>query len=75
MESRSLSRTIPPLMQKPHSLNQADDLDLLSPRERAAEAKAEAEERQKLTWLADSPQQIASRIPNSVFALGQVGAC
>lgn len=50
--------------------HQADDLDSLSAKERAIERRAAAEERAKLVWLAQSPYQIASRVPNSVFALG-----
>lgn len=36
------------------------DVDVLTP-----------EEKSRRRWLSDSPQQLAARIPNSVFALGQ----
>jgi len=44
----------------------------LSPSERALERRAHEEERRKRAWLGDSPSALARRIPNSVFALGQV---
>jgi hypothetical protein len=39
------------------------DVDVLTP-----------EEKSRRRWLSDSPRQLAARIPNSVFALGQAGA-
>ena len=36
------------------------DVDVLTP-----------EEKSRRRWLNDSPRQLAARIPNSVFALGQ----
>lgn len=42
----------------------------LTPKELAQERQAALEERKRLTWLSDTPEQIARRIPVSVFAMG-----
>lgn len=44
----------------------------LTPKELAQERKAALDEQKRLTWLAQTPEQLAGRIPVSVFALGQI---
>lgn len=44
----------------------------LTPGELAQERKAALAERERLTWLSDTPEQLASRIPVSVFAMGHL---
>jgi hypothetical protein len=52
----------------------ADDLEQLTPKEREQERKARLEEMQKRAWMDQSPQQLARRIPVSVFAMAGVAA-
>lgn len=47
-----------------------EDAELLTPAQIAQERKALIEEGSKLAWLADSPKDLAKRIPVSVFAMG-----
>jgi hypothetical protein len=42
----------------------------LTPSELAQERSAALAERARLAWLADTPEQLARRIPVSVFAMG-----
>ena len=44
----------------------------LTPKELAQERKAALEAQQRLTWLSSTPQQLAGRIPVSVFAMGDL---
>ena len=55
-------------------LEQADELEQLTPKEREQERKARLEEMQKRAWMDQSPQQLARRIPVSVFAMAGVSA-
>ena len=42
----------------------------LTPKELAQERKAALEEQKRKAWLTDSPSELASRIPVSIFAMG-----
>ncbi len=44
----------------------------LTPKELAQERKAALDERKRLSWLAHTPEQLANRIPVSVFAMGSL---
>lgn len=44
----------------------------LTPKELAQERKAALEEQKRLTWLSQSAEQLANRIPVSVFAMGNL---
>ena len=44
----------------------------LTAKELVQERKAAMEERQRLTWLHHSAEQLAGRIPVSVFAMGDL---
>lgn len=44
----------------------------LTPKELAQERKAALEEQKRLTWLTQSPEQLAERIPTSIFAMGSL---
>ena len=46
----------------------------LTARELAQERKAALDERQRRTWLSQSAEQLAGRIPVSVFAMGDLAA-
>ena len=46
----------------------------LSPAELAQERKAALAEQERLTWLSHTPEQLANRIPVSVFAMGDLAA-
>lgn len=52
----------------------SEDLEQLTPKEREQERKARLEEMQKRAWMDQSPQQLARRIPVSVFAMAGVAA-
>ena len=49
-----------------------EDEGELTPKELAQERKAALEAQQRLSWLRHSPQELAGRIPVSVFAMGQL---
>lgn len=49
-----------------------EDAEFLTPTQIAQERKALLEERAKRAWMADSPEQLARRIPVSVFAMGDL---
>ena len=51
-----------------------EDQEELTAKELAQERKALQEEQQRLTWLSQSAQQLAGRIPVSVFAMGSLAA-
>ena len=44
----------------------------LTVKELAQERKAALDELQRLTWLSQTPEQLAGRIPVSVFAMGDL---
>jgi hypothetical protein len=44
----------------------------LTPSELAQERKAALAERERLAWLSHTPEQLAHRIPVSVFAMGNL---
>lgn len=46
----------------------------LTAKELAQERKAALEERKRMSWLSDTPEQLAGRIPVSVFAMGNLGS-
>lgn len=46
----------------------------LTAKELAQERKAALDERKRLSWLSDTPEQLAGRIPVSVFAMGNLGS-
>lgn len=50
------------------------DAEELSPAELAQERKAALAEQERLTWLSHTPEQLANRIPVSVFAMGDLAA-
>jgi hypothetical protein len=47
-----------------------EDEEELTAKELAQERKAALDEHKKLTWLSHTPEQLAERIPVSVFAMG-----
>jgi len=49
-----------------------EDQEELTAKELAQERKALQEEQQRLTWLSQSAEQLAGRIPVSVFAMGDL---
>ncbi|WBY02372.1 hypothetical protein PE066_02230 [Ramlibacter tataouinensis] len=51
-----------------------EDEKELTPKELAQERKAALEEQKRLTWLSQTPAQLAGRIPVSVFAMGELVA-
>lgn len=51
-----------------------EDAELLTPKELEQERRAYQDEAQKRRWMADSAQQIARRVPVSVFAMGDLVA-
>lgn len=59
--------------------NEAEDIRIiiedeqeLTQKELAQERKAALEAQQRLTWLKHTPEQLATRIPVSVFAMGDL---
>jgi len=44
----------------------------LTPKELAQERKAALDEHKRLFWLSQTPEQLAGRIPVSVFAMGDM---
>ncbi len=42
----------------------------LTPKELAQERKAALDERKRLSWLSQTPEELAGRIPVSIFAMG-----
>jgi|GEM_PF-5216173 hypothetical protein len=46
------------------------EMELLTPKELEIERKAKLEELKKRSWMTQSAEQIASRVPISVFAMG-----
>ena len=46
----------------------------LTPKELAQERKAALDERKRLSWLSHTPEQLANRIPVSVFAMGGIAS-
>ena len=68
----------------PKNLNPAADLDTivtliedaadLTPKELEQERLAKVEELKKLSWMTHSAEQLAGRIPVSVFAMGDLVA-
>jgi hypothetical protein len=51
-----------------------EDAQELTPKELDQERKAALEERQRRSWLSHTPEQLANRIPVSVFAMGDLVA-
>ena len=51
-----------------------EDQEELTAKELAQERKALQEEQQRLTWLSQSAEQLAGRIPVSVFAMGSLAS-
>jgi hypothetical protein len=51
-----------------------EDQEELTAKELAQERKALQEEQQRLTWLSQSAEQLAGRIPVSVFAMGALAS-
>ncbi len=51
-----------------------EDAAELTPKELAQERKAALDERKRLSWLAHTPEQLANRIPVSVFAMGSLSS-
>ena len=49
-----------------------EDVAGLTPKELEQERKAQMEEIKKRSWMADTAAQLASRIPVSVFAMGDL---
>lgn len=49
-----------------------EDEQELTQKELAQERKAALEAQQRLTWLKHTPEQLAGRIPVSVFAMGDL---
>ncbi len=50
------------------------DEELLTPKEKEQELKAHLEDLAKLRWMQSTPEQLTSRIPVSVFAMGDLVA-
>jgi hypothetical protein len=46
------------------------EMELLTPKELEIERKAKLEELKKRSWMTQSAEQITSRVPVSVFAMG-----
>lgn len=51
-----------------------EDEQELTAKELAQERKAALDEHKRLTWLRQTPEQLAGRIPVSVFAMGDLAA-
>ncbi|MDB5941068.1 MAG: hypothetical protein JWQ13_634 [Ramlibacter sp.] len=51
-----------------------EDAADLTPKELEQERKAQLEEINKRSWMSHSPQQLAGRIPTSIFAMGDLVA-
>jgi len=51
-----------------------EDAADLTPKELEQECQAKAEELKKLSWMSHSAEQLAGRIPVSVFAMGDLVA-
>ena len=49
-----------------------EDEGELTQKELAQERKAQQEAQQRLTWMRHTPQQLAERIPVSIFAMGDL---
>lgn len=49
-----------------------EDEEELTAKELLQERKAALDERQRLTWLSHTAEQLAGRIPVSVFAMGDL---
>ncbi len=49
-----------------------EDEKELTPKELEQERKAALEEQKRLNWLSQSAEELAGRIPVSVFAMGQL---
>lgn len=53
---------------------QIEDEHELTPKELAQERKAALEAHERLNWLRHTPEQLAGRIPVSVFAMGDLAS-
>ena len=49
-----------------------EDASELTPKELEIERKAKAEELRKRSWMTHSAEELAGRIPTSVFAMGSL---
>jgi hypothetical protein len=49
-----------------------EDAADLTPKELEQERLAKMEELKKLSWMSHTPEQLAGRIPTSVFAMGDL---
>ena len=49
-----------------------EDASELTPKELEIERKAKAEELRKRSWMSHSAEELAGRIPTSVFAMGSL---
>ena len=51
-----------------------EDASELTPKELELERKAQAEEIKKRSWMSHSAEELANRIPVSVFAMGSLAS-
>lgn len=51
-----------------------EDAADLTPKELQQERLAQLEELKKRSWMGQTPEQLANRIPVSVFAMGRLGS-
>lgn len=66
------SRNLPP--QQAEVLPLIQDAEELTPRELEQECKAMTEELKNRSWMDHSAEQLAERIPTSIFAMGSIAA-
>ena len=58
----------------PEVLPMIKDAEELTPKELEQECKAMAEELEKRSWMEHTADQLAKRIPTSIFAMGSIAA-
>ncbi|AMO22558.1 hypothetical protein GCM10027034_29700 [Ramlibacter solisilvae] len=59
-------------LQNLENLLTSQEMELLTPKELEIERKAKLEELKKLSWMRQSAEQLVSRVPVSVFAMGSL---
>jgi hypothetical protein len=72
-ETRGMSKKIAlPAADLDDIVTLIEDAADLTPKELEQERLAKVEELKKLSWMAHTPEQLAGRIPVSVFAMGDL---
>ena len=73
-DTRSMPKNLTPAADLDAIVTLIEDAADLTPKELEQERLAKMEELKKLSWLSHSAEQLAGRIPVSVFAMGDLVA-